>query len=338
MTHYSFPSIDQFSHVRRNVQWKSQYRGQDEKDEPIMDRTASMPTLSYEGTVKLHGTNAGVVFENGGITYCQSRERIITPDSDNAGFAQQFCSIGLDDLNIIRANFPENWSKVAVYGEWAGTGIQKNVAISTLPKAFYIFAARLISEDGEKEEWLDTRNWILPPNIFNIYNYPTFKIDINFESPEYAIAEINKWVLDVEEQCPVGKAKGASGIGEGIVFRCVSEGWGSSRYWFKAKGDKHSASKVRKLATVDIEKYESEQSFVSAVLEEGRLEQAFNWLKENNKPQDQSSTGDFIRWIFNDVVKECSPEMEASNIEEKNLGKLLAAPAKKWYFARLNNP
>lgn len=55
MTHYSFPSIDQFSHVRRNVQWKSQYRGQDEKDEPIMDRTASMPTLSYEGTVKLHG-------------------------------------------------------------------------------------------------------------------------------------------------------------------------------------------------------------------------------------------------------------------------------------------
>lgn len=97
-----------------------------------------------------------------------------------------------------------------------------------------------------------------------------------------------------------------------------------------------SSGGVRKLATVDIEKYESEQSFVSAVLDEGRLEQGYNWLKENNKPQDQSSTGDFIRWIFNDVVKECSPEMKASNIEEKNLGKLLAAPAKKWYFARLN--
>lgn len=193
----------------------------------------------FANGVLVHNTNAGVVFENGEITYCQSRERIITPDNDNAGFAQQFCSIGLDNLNTIRANFPENWSRVAVYGEWAGTGIQKNVAISTLPKAFYIFAARLISEDGEKEEWLDTRNWILPPNIFNIYDYPTFKIDINFESPEYAIAEINKWVLDVEEQCPVGKAKGASGIGEGIVFRCVTEGWESSRYWFKAKGDKH---------------------------------------------------------------------------------------------------
>lgn len=125
-------------------------------------------------------------------------------------------------------------------------------------------------------------------------------------------------------------------IGEGIVFRCVTEGWESSRYWYKCKGDKHSASKVRKLATIDIEKYESEQVFISAVLDEGRLEQGYNWLKENNKHQDQSSTGEFIRWIFNDVVKECSPEMEASGIEEKNLGKLLAAPAKKWFFARLN--
>lgn len=55
MTHYAFPSIDQFSHVRRNVQWKAQYRGLDENNEPIMDRTAVMPVLSYEGTVKLHG-------------------------------------------------------------------------------------------------------------------------------------------------------------------------------------------------------------------------------------------------------------------------------------------
>lgn len=55
MTHHPFPSIDQFSHVRRNILWKAQYCGQDANNEPIMDRTATMPTLSYEGTVKLHG-------------------------------------------------------------------------------------------------------------------------------------------------------------------------------------------------------------------------------------------------------------------------------------------
>lgn len=335
--HHPFPSIDQFSHVRRNVLWKSQYRGQDANDEPIMDRTASMPTLSYEGTIKLHGTCNGVIFEKNNGFYCQSRERIISVGSDNAGSAAWANSVSVEDWDILRANFPADWSKIAVYGEWAGQGIQKNVAIAMLPKAFYIFAARLISESGETEEWLDTRNWIMPAGVYNIYNFPTFKIDIDFESPEYAIAEINKWVLAVGDECPVGKAFGVSNTGEGIVFRCITEGWESSRYWFKCKDPRHSNTKVTKLATVDIEKYENDQAFIFAVLDEGRLEQGFGWLKENNKPQDQSTTGDFIRWIFNDVIKECLPEMEASNIKEKDLGKLLAGPAKKWYFNRLNS-
>jgi len=66
-------------------------------------------------------------------------------------------------------------------------------------------------------------------------------------------------------------------------------------------------------------------------LDEDALKDCYEIIK------DQSATGDFIRWIFNDVLKECSPEMEASNIKEKDLGKLLAGPAKKWYFNRLNN-
>ena len=335
-THHAFPSIDQFSHVRRNVLWKAQYRGQDANDEPIMDRTASMPTLSYEGTVKLHGTCNGIIFVKNNGFYCQSREQIITPEKDNAGAARWANSVSEEDWNILRANFPADWQKVAVYGEWAGQGIQKNVAISMLPKAFYIFAARLISEGGEKEEWLDVRDWVMPSGVYNIYNFPTFKIDINFESPEYAIAEINKWVLAIGDECPVGRAFGVSATGEGIVFQCITKGWESSRYWWKGKDSRHSASHVSKLATVDIEKYESEQTFIAAVLDEGRLEQGFNWLKENNKAQDEKSTGDFIKWIYHDVVKKCSLEMEASGIQEKSLGKLLSGPAKKWYFARLN--
>lgn len=336
ITHHAFPSIDQFSHVRRNVLHKAQYRGKDENGEIIMDRTATMPTLSYEGTQKLHGTNGCLVFMVNDGFYCQSRERIVSVCSDNAGFAAWANSVSVEDWDILRANFPADWSKVAVYGEWAGQGIQKNVAIATLPKAFYIFAARKISEDGETEEWLDTKNWVFPQGIHNIYKFPTFKIDVNFESPEYAVDQINKWVLEVEAQCPVGKAFGASGIGEGLVMRSVTEGYESSRYWFKCKGSLHSATHVKKLATVDIEKFESEQAFIAAVLDEGRLEQGFNWLAENNKQQDQTSVGDYIRWIFNDVLKESKPEMEASGIQEKDLGKLLANPAKKWYFNRLN--
>lgn len=97
-----------------------------------------------------------------------------------------------------------------------------------------------------------------------------------------------------------------------------------------------SGSGVTKLATVDIEKFESSQAFISFALDEGRLEQGYNWLAENGKPQDEKGTGDFIRWIVNDVAKECKLEMEENKIQEKELGKLLANPAKRWYFTRLN--
>ena len=46
-----------------------------------------LPTLTFTGTVKVHGTNAAIVRLKDGTIYAQSRSRIITPTSDNAGFA-----------------------------------------------------------------------------------------------------------------------------------------------------------------------------------------------------------------------------------------------------------
>jgi hypothetical protein len=336
--HFAFPSIEQFSHVKRNVQFKAQYCGLDEAGEPIMDRTVTLPVVAYEATVKLHGTNAGIVFlkkEDGYDVYFQSRERIITPEVDNNGFAKYAASLPKEHLDIIVANFPDDWSIVAVYGEWAGKGIQKSVAIAELPKAFYPFAAKNIV-DEENGIWLNIREWVFPENIHNIYKFPTIKIDINFEEPEYNVVDINKNVLEVEAECPVGKHFGVSSIGEGLVFMPTDPQFNSSRYWFKAKGDKHANSHVKKLATVDIEKFESNKAFVENVLDEGRLQQGYQWLIDNGKPTDEKGTGDFIRWVFNDVLKENSLEMEASGIQEKDLGKLLAGPAKKWFFTKIN--
>lgn len=331
MKHYSFPSIDQFRVARRAVQYKTQFVGLDENGEQIMNRNISLPKIKYQGTVKLHGTNSAIVFTDDGF-YCQSRERVISPGNDNAGFAGFIHSC--EDLDVLKSNFDGN---VVVYGEWAGKGIQKGVAISQVEKSMYVFGARKIGDNEEKEEWLDIKNWNLPRNFYNILDYETFEIEIDFESPEYDINKINEWVLKVEELCPVGKQFGVEGIGEGIVFKPVDQNYSHSRYWFKAKGDKHSNSNVKKLATVDIAKFESNQEFVSFALDEGRLEQGFNWLKENGKEQSEKSTGDFIRWIFNDVKKECADEAKERGIDEKDLGKLISGPAKKWFFNRINN-
>jgi hypothetical protein len=338
MKHYSFPSIQQFKNVRRNVQHKAQYRGVDEAGELIMDRTAVMPVLEYEGTVKLHGTNAGVIIKRDGSFYCQSRERLLTVTDDNAGFAWYIHSMERSlDLTKLIENFPAHWETMAVYFEWAGGSIQKGVALNGIEKKAFLIGARLINGDGEKEEWLDVRDWALREGGFlNIYNFPTFRIGIDFEEPIYAVEQINKWVLEVEAECPVGKHFGVSGVGEGLVFKPIGLDYNNSGFWFKAKGDKHSQSHVKKLATVDVEKFESQQAFVNSVLEEGRLEQGYNWLKENGKTQDEKSTGDFIRWVYGDVLKECKLEMEENKIEPKELGKLLSGPAKKWFFNRLN--
>lgn len=54
-THYAFPSIEQFAHVKRNIQHKAQFVGLDDAGEPIMNRAATLPKIQFEGKVKLHG-------------------------------------------------------------------------------------------------------------------------------------------------------------------------------------------------------------------------------------------------------------------------------------------
>lgn len=241
MKHYSFPSIEQFKNVRRNVQYKTQYKGLDDAGEAIMDRNAILPLINYEGTVKLHGTNAGLIIKNDGSFYCQSRERLLTIENDNAGFAWYMHSAErIADLVQLQDNFPSGWQTMAVYFEWAGGNIQKGIALNEIGKSAFLIGARLINGDGEKEEWLDIRNWkLLPKGFFNIYDFPTFTIGIDFQEPIYAVEQINKWVLEVEAECPVGKAFGISGIGEGLVFKPVGPDYNNSGFWFKAKGDAH---------------------------------------------------------------------------------------------------
>lgn len=68
-------------------------------------------------TEKLDGTNACVIVEGGEVVGCQSRKRIITPESDNYGFAQW-----VEDNKEDLSNLGDGYH----YGEWVGEGIQKN--------------------------------------------------------------------------------------------------------------------------------------------------------------------------------------------------------------------
>lgn len=336
-----FPSIEQFRNVIRHVKTHAQYVGKDENGDAIYDQSRPIPTLVFEGTVKLHGTNAGVVLDvdTRELTY-QSRERVLSLTSDNAGFMLYMKGREATLLRIFDSLwFPTGTKKIAIYGEWCGQSIQKGVAISQLPKMFVIFAARAIADD-ETSTWLDLSGETFmaeEDRIFSIYDFGVWNIEIDFNHPELAQNEMIKITEAVENECPVGKHFGVSGIGEGVVWTCVTEGWNSSGTWFKVKGEKHSVSKVKTLAAVDVEAVANLKAFVESVVTEARLEQGLdNLVREQLKPLAMESMGDFIRWVFNDVIKEETDTIVANGLDPKKLGGPIANIARPWFVKKIN--
>jgi hypothetical protein len=275
------------------------------------------------------------VFDDRGYTF-QSRERVLTREQDNAGFMahmeQYLVPISMLFNKIVELdNISQDVLKtIVVYGEWCGGNIQKGVAITGLPKMFIIFAVKI------NDQWIKTPDVSCPEAaIYSIKQYPNFSIEIDFEHPEQAQNQLAKLTEAVEACCPVGLAHGKEGIGEGIAWRCKSNP--SSEYWFKVKGEKHSASKVKLLAEVDLTVVALVEEFVSMTVTEARLEQALhNLINEQLKPFAMTSMGDFIRWVHQDVLKEEADTLQASGIDHKKLGSPIALAAKRWFVNKLN--
>lgn len=341
-----FPSIEQFRNVIRHVQQHTRYAGKDENGDAIYDQSKPLPTLKFRGTVKLHGTNAGIVYDVDTDTFTyQSRERELTITQDNAGFMLAQLKNESIWRDVVNQAMSEIWippvpiKKVAIFGEWCGSGIQKGVALTQLPKMFIVFAVKAVLSD-ESTHWLPIGEFDIHLPEFGVYNidtFPTYEIDIDFKFPEIAQNKMIEITEEVEKECPVGKYFGVSGIGEGVVWTCISEGWEHSGTWFKVKGEKHSASKVKTLAAVDVEAVENMRQFVKSVVTEARLEQGLdNLVREQLKPFEMKSMGDFIRWVYNDVLKEEMDTIVANQIDTKKLGSAVANEARPWFIKKFN--
>jgi hypothetical protein len=349
-----FPSIEQFRHVVKTVRSRAEYCGKDETGNPIYKPIDNYPILKFQGTIKLHGTNGGIVFnqKTKEISF-QSRERILTITEDNAGFYANFQ--GDAKFRVLHWLFDEIAkeindfdSDIAIFGEWCGEGIQKGTGVNQLSKRFVIFAIQV------GDIWLTTYqlNTIFKSpetlllcrqeNIFYIGNFPTFTIDIDFNKPEYYQNQLVKYTQQVEQQCPFANFFGIKGLGEGIVWTCIIENseqdkYNSSIFWFKTKGEKHTTSKVTKLASVDIEAITKIDEFVEKVLTESRLEQGISILvNEKLKPLEMASFPEFIRWIHTDIFKEEKDVIDISQLNEKRLKTTISNKSRSWFIKRIN--
>lgn len=320
-----FPHIEQFKSAIKQVRDHCKYH------------TMALPKLVFTGTVKLHGTNAcaGLNVQTGERFY-QSRERMIDIKSDNAGFAMW--ASGSKDLENYLKNLALCFSAketVHIYGEWAGKGVQKGVAISELEKSFYIFGIKI---DGEwvplPEPLIDNGQYF--ERIHFINNFPSFEVEIDFQYPEAAQNELVRLTMEVEQECPVSKQLGVSGIGEGIVWNCD---WEGMHLMFKTKGEKHSASKVnslKEIAPIDAEKIATTKEFVSKCMSENRLEQGIAKLGEMGlDASDPKNTGAYIKWCVDDVFREERDTIVASELDSKVLGRELSTIARQYFLNRV---
>ena len=309
--------------------------------ETCYDLSVSNNHNFFANGICVHNTNAGICYDvaTGDITY-QSRERELSLTSDNAGFmlAQ------LKNEDLWRKHFSKmvcstDLTKIVIFGEWVGNTIQKGVAISELPKMFVIFSTKFIYDD--KSIWSEIEDAASDdvdiPGVYDIEDFQTYLIDIDFNYPELSQNKMLEWTLAVENECPVGKHFGVSGIGEGIVFKCIEEGWEDSGMWFKSKGEKHSVSKVKTLNAIDVEAVENMRAFVDATVTEARLEQGLdNLVREQLLPFEMKSLGDFLRWVYNDIFREEQDTIIASQIDPKKLGSAIANVARPWYIKKFN--
>lgn len=337
MKFIKFPSIDQFRTIVKNVRTTASFVGLDDDGEPIYDGTHVKPVIKFIGTVKLHGTNAGVCYDGENI-WAQKRTGNITVEKDNMGFAFFVESNREVFKKLFDSIFFVPGEKVVIYGEWCGAGIQKGVALSQLEKMFVIFDVKIIDAEGEGHWLLEEKFYNLHSNenkIYNIHQFPTFELHIDFNNPEVAQMEMIKITENVEEECPVGRYFGVSGTGEGVVWRALHN---DSIHRFKVKGEKHSTSKVKTLAPIDIEKLKSVEAFIEYAATENRLNQGIEMIfTSNNLDLDIRKMGDFLRWVMGDICKEEMDTMKENSLEPKDISRAVSNYGRNWFMNKLNN-
>lgn len=352
MHQIKFPSIEQFKHAIKQIRSTAEFSHIDENGIAVKELNPIYPKLTFKGTIKIHGTNGCVAQEEAtGPIYTFSRNRKLTLTSDNMGFAffiQRENDLWNNFFFTLRKLFNlHDKTTICVYGELAGENIQKNVAISNLPKSFFIFQILFVDHLSNKESWFDDFKALnlkdmLPQNVYFIDQFPTYEIEIDFDMPGASQNKLVELTNAVEECCPVAAAFGHKGIGEGIVWALKTSSLPSEhkrfaqKTWFKVKGEKHSVSNVTTLAEIDDTKLTSSRDFINRVITEARLEQIWQKLAELNIEQSIKSTGTFLKMFSEDVLKEELDTLIASGLEPKDVNKELSTQARQWFMRKLS--
>lgn len=311
---------------------------------------ADQQAVIYLGTVKLHGSCMSVVCTPDALI-TQSRANVITPEKDCYGFSAHMSqaiaqrAIRALERYIRSIEGIAEATPLVLHGEWVGPGIQKGVAVSQLPqKQWVIFGVATVEADGE-QHFVPTptfgamrdKDLMAEASIHSIMSAPVFgPIIINYADTEnlaMMAAEIEKWVAQVEQECPWGAKFGVQGVGEGIVFTPVS---GPRALTFKAKGAKHKVDGT-KGEKIKVEPVEGVDEFVRTFATIPRFDQGIETLMaEGRGSLTMKDMGAFLRWLAEDIQREGAAELEVSNLTWKQVQGAITATAVKYFKSQVS--
>lgn len=327
-THIAWSSIELLHNVIRTLNYLATLN------------STPLPKVTYKAKVKLHGTNCAVQIHPEGV-YVQSRTGMLTPEDDLKGFAKW-----------VKANegyFRSLTPGITVFGEWAGPGVEKGMAVSALSeKVFAVFAlqvgygtdAKVVSDPLEVTAMLGTG---APTNLFVLpWQGDTLVVDFGDRASLEATATVvNRRVEAVEKEDPwIKNTFGTSGLGEGLVLYPVEVEGGRvpadpenlAHLMWKAKGEKHRTAGTKEAVQVDASVVANTTEFVTLMVTEARLEQGLAAGCGGTK--DPKLTGKFIAWVVADVKKESEAELAASGLTWAQVEKAVSARAREWFLAR----
>ena len=267
-------------------------------------------TLLYRGTVKIHGTNAAIMQAHaGGAILCQSRNRVLEEGSDNCGFVtfinqrDKVCKALFSRCRLVYG--PGTYH---IFGEFAGQGVQKDMAISTLPKFYVLFAVCLNGQFLDIAK-LGTDFGCHSSNIFNTLDFGEWTLRVSCSSLQCSEVVIKQITDEVCRECPVGRFFGVSGRGEGVVWKSL-EDVNETKFWFKSKGDDIDPSLIQLPLGTSLQ--DCAKMFAETVITKKRIVQGRQMIKDQGK----FGNAEIVAWVVDDALRE---EGEHIEVQERKI-------------------
>ena len=290
--------------------------------------------VEFEGTVKLHGSNAGVISAPGELLQAQSRKHLID-ETGLSGFgafvAQNEALLHwlIDDL--MATNNVLATSTVVLFGEWCGGNIQKGVALTQLPKQFVVYEMYVLPAfatclgDYERCTKLPARFDPTPAldeaGIYCINRVDPIRVTVQVDNPDSVHAALDLFERVTNEAgalCPWGKTFGVEGVGEGWVWSPTDielRRFSDNTFKTKAEAFKNpagapgSGKKVKSVLPPGAS--QSLTEFAQRFITQARLEQAAKEVVDEGDVVSARHIGKLIKWVTTDLLQEEPEEIAA---------------------------